>query len=60
MKFFNNSKSLLMKSSNQKWNRGDFQGKSKENYQTSAEIVFWCFVFAFIISAVAIFFKFFF
>lgn len=49
-----------MKSSNQKWNRGDFQGKSKENYQTSAEIVFWCFVFAFIISAVAIFFKFFF
>jgi len=49
-----------MKPVNQKWNRKDFQGKSKENYQTSAEIVFWCFVFLFVISVVAIIFKFFF
>ncbi len=49
-----------MKPVNRKWNQNDFQGKRKENYQTSAEIVFWCFVSAFIISVVAIFFKFFF
>ena len=49
-----------MKSSNQKWNRKDFQGKSKENYQTSAEIVFWCFIFFLVLFVVSIFFKFFF
>jgi len=49
-----------MKPVNQKWNQNDFQGKRKENYQVSAEIVFWCFVFFAIISVVAIIFKIFF
>jgi len=49
-----------MKSQNKKWNRNDFQGKSKENYETSSAIILGCFIAAFSISLVAIFFKLFF
>ena len=49
-----------MKSQNQKWNRNDFQGKSKENYETSASIVFWCFILSLFVSGAGIFFNFFF
>jgi hypothetical protein len=36
-----------------------FQGKSKENYETSASIVFWCAIALSVIATISFFVKFF-
>lgn len=49
-----------MGSSNQKWDRNYFQGKSRENYETSYLSIVGCLIAAFIIGLVVIFSKLFF